>query len=219
MKERKIVKSPMSYVVKQPLSIRLVVVRINIFLPYSYTLYVCWTFILYCMRLTDRRWLGSIEKTMISEECLPSMLKLCVLLVERPMDDMNLWFFSTILKLWPNNWFSYFSRYSMFTGVIDRQSCDLVAAPRRMRVVVAVIVGARAWSTLWGSNKKGFVKSCGNNKWYYSNNNQSTWMLTTHRHNKQWTWLSYLFSTRSHIYRITNIFVGVSTPGGPWTDE
>jgi hypothetical protein len=35
------VKSPMSHVVKQSLSVRLVVVRINIFWPYSYTLYVC----------------------------------------------------------------------------------------------------------------------------------------------------------------------------------
>jgi hypothetical protein len=31
-----------------------------------------------------------MEKTMISEERLPSTLTLCVLLVERPMDDMNL---------------------------------------------------------------------------------------------------------------------------------
>jgi hypothetical protein len=39
--ERKIVKSPMSYVVKRPLTVWLVVVRINVFLPYSYTLHVC----------------------------------------------------------------------------------------------------------------------------------------------------------------------------------
>jgi hypothetical protein len=38
--ERKTVKSPMSYVVKRPLSIWLAVVRINIFLPYSYKLRV-----------------------------------------------------------------------------------------------------------------------------------------------------------------------------------
>jgi hypothetical protein len=39
--KRKIVKSPMSYVVKRLLSVWLVVVRINVFLPYSYKLYVC----------------------------------------------------------------------------------------------------------------------------------------------------------------------------------
>jgi hypothetical protein len=39
--ERKTVKSPMSYVVKRPLSVWLVVVRINVFLPYSYKLHVC----------------------------------------------------------------------------------------------------------------------------------------------------------------------------------
>jgi hypothetical protein len=88
--ERKTVKSPMSYVVKWPLSIWLVVVRINVFLPYSYTLHVCSTFILYCRRLTGRRWLGSTEKTMIGEERLPSTLKLCILLEERPMDGTNL---------------------------------------------------------------------------------------------------------------------------------
>jgi hypothetical protein len=38
--ERKTVKSPIGYVVKRPLSIWLVVVRINVFLPYSYTLHV-----------------------------------------------------------------------------------------------------------------------------------------------------------------------------------
>jgi hypothetical protein len=52
--ERKTVKSPIGYVVKRPLSIWLVVVRINVFLPYSYTLHVRWTFILYCRRLTGR---------------------------------------------------------------------------------------------------------------------------------------------------------------------
>jgi hypothetical protein len=39
--ERKTVKSPMSYVVKQSLSVWLVVVRIKVFLPYSYKLHVC----------------------------------------------------------------------------------------------------------------------------------------------------------------------------------
>jgi hypothetical protein len=39
--ERKIVKSPMSYVVKRSLSVWLVVVRINVLLPYSYKLHVC----------------------------------------------------------------------------------------------------------------------------------------------------------------------------------
>jgi hypothetical protein len=39
--ERKTVKSLMSYVVKRPLSVWLVVVRINVFLPYSYKLHVC----------------------------------------------------------------------------------------------------------------------------------------------------------------------------------
>jgi hypothetical protein len=39
--ERKIVKSPMSYVVKRSLSAWLVVVKINVFLPYSYKLHVC----------------------------------------------------------------------------------------------------------------------------------------------------------------------------------
>jgi hypothetical protein len=39
--ERKIVKSLMSYAIKLPLSVWLVVVRINVFLPYSYTLHVC----------------------------------------------------------------------------------------------------------------------------------------------------------------------------------
>jgi hypothetical protein len=37
-----------------------------------------------------KRWLGSMEKTMISTERLPSTLKLCILLEEWPMDDMNL---------------------------------------------------------------------------------------------------------------------------------
>jgi hypothetical protein len=37
----KTVKSPMSYVVKRLLRVWLVVVRINVFLPYSYTLHVC----------------------------------------------------------------------------------------------------------------------------------------------------------------------------------
>jgi hypothetical protein len=88
--ERKTVKSPMSYVVKWPLSVWLVVVRINVFLPYSYKLHVCSTFILYCRRHTGRRWLGSMEKTTISEERLPSTQKLCILLEERRMDDINL---------------------------------------------------------------------------------------------------------------------------------
>jgi hypothetical protein len=39
--ERKTVKSPMSCVVKRPLSVWLVVVMINVFLPYSYKLHVC----------------------------------------------------------------------------------------------------------------------------------------------------------------------------------
>jgi hypothetical protein len=39
--ERKTVKSLMSYVVRQSLSVWLVVVRINVFLPYSYILHVC----------------------------------------------------------------------------------------------------------------------------------------------------------------------------------
>jgi hypothetical protein len=39
--ERKTVNSPMSYVVKRPLSVWLVVVRINVLLPYSYELHVC----------------------------------------------------------------------------------------------------------------------------------------------------------------------------------
>jgi hypothetical protein len=36
--EGKILKTPKSYVVRQVLSVWLVVVRINVFLPYSYTL-------------------------------------------------------------------------------------------------------------------------------------------------------------------------------------
>jgi hypothetical protein len=39
--ERKTVKSPMSYVVKRLLSVWLVVVRINVLLPYNYKLHVC----------------------------------------------------------------------------------------------------------------------------------------------------------------------------------
>jgi hypothetical protein len=39
--ERKTVKSPMSYVVKRSLSVWLVVVTINVLLPYSYKLNVC----------------------------------------------------------------------------------------------------------------------------------------------------------------------------------
>jgi hypothetical protein len=39
--ERKTLKSPMNYVVKRTLSVWLVCVRINVFLPYSYTLHVC----------------------------------------------------------------------------------------------------------------------------------------------------------------------------------
>jgi hypothetical protein len=40
---------------------------------------------------------GSMEKTMIGEERLPSTLKLCILLEERSMDGMNLWnFFNKI---------------------------------------------------------------------------------------------------------------------------
>jgi hypothetical protein len=91
--ERKTVKSPMSYVVKRLLSVWLVVVRINVLLPYNYKLHVCWTFILYCRGLTGRRWLENVEKTTIGEERLPSTLKLCILLEERRMDDINLWIF------------------------------------------------------------------------------------------------------------------------------
>jgi hypothetical protein len=44
-----------------------------------------------------KRWLGSMEKTMIGEERLPLMQKLCILLEERHMDGMNLWnFFNKI---------------------------------------------------------------------------------------------------------------------------
>jgi hypothetical protein len=39
--ERKTVKSSRSCVVKRPLSVWSVVVRINVFLPYSYILHVC----------------------------------------------------------------------------------------------------------------------------------------------------------------------------------
>jgi hypothetical protein len=40
---------------------------------------------------------GSMEKTMIGKERLPSTLKLCILLEERSMDGMNLWnFFNKI---------------------------------------------------------------------------------------------------------------------------
>jgi hypothetical protein len=39
--ERKTMKSPMSCAVKRPLSVSLVVVRINVFLPYRYKLHVC----------------------------------------------------------------------------------------------------------------------------------------------------------------------------------
>jgi hypothetical protein len=39
--EQKTVKSPMRCVVKRSLSVWLVVVRINVFLPYSYKLHVC----------------------------------------------------------------------------------------------------------------------------------------------------------------------------------
>jgi hypothetical protein len=39
--ERKTVKSPMSYAVIRTLSVWLIVVRINVLLPYSYTLHVC----------------------------------------------------------------------------------------------------------------------------------------------------------------------------------
>jgi hypothetical protein len=37
-----------------------------------------------------RRWLESMVKTIIGEEHLPLMLKLCILLEERPTDDMDL---------------------------------------------------------------------------------------------------------------------------------
>jgi hypothetical protein len=37
-----------------------------------------------------RRWLGSMEKTTIGEERLPSTLKLCILLEERRMNGINL---------------------------------------------------------------------------------------------------------------------------------
>jgi hypothetical protein len=36
-----------------------------------------------------KRWLGSMEKTMIGEVRLPLTLKLCILLEERHMYDMN----------------------------------------------------------------------------------------------------------------------------------
>jgi hypothetical protein len=39
--ERKTGKSSLSYVVKRPLSVWLVVVRINVFLSYRYKLHVC----------------------------------------------------------------------------------------------------------------------------------------------------------------------------------
>jgi hypothetical protein len=80
----KTMKSLMSYAVKRPPSVWLVVIRTNVFLPYNYTLHVCRTFILYWRRLTGRRWLGSMKKTMIGEECLPSTLKLCILLRKGP---------------------------------------------------------------------------------------------------------------------------------------
>jgi hypothetical protein len=88
--ERKTMKSPISYIVKRPLSIWLVVVRINVFLSYSYTLHVCRIFNMYCKRFTGRRWLGSMDKTMIGEKHLSSTLKLCILLQEKPMDDIYL---------------------------------------------------------------------------------------------------------------------------------
>jgi hypothetical protein len=193
----------MSYVVKRPLSVLLVVLRINVFLPYSYKLHVCWTFILYCRRLTGRISLRSMDKTIISEERLPSTLKLCILLEERPMDSINLWFFS-----WNYDRIAIFLVFQdilCLTVWSIQRSCGLVAALCRRRVVVAAVVGALAWMTLWGSSKKGLVKSCGNNKWYFSNSNQNTWLLTTYMHNKQWTWVSYLFSTRS-IFVICNSF-------------
>jgi hypothetical protein len=37
-----------------------------------------------------RRWLESMEMTMIGVERLPSTLKLCILLEESPMDSINL---------------------------------------------------------------------------------------------------------------------------------
>jgi hypothetical protein len=109
----------MSYAVKRPPSVWLVVIRTNVFLPYSYTLHVCRTFILYCRRLMGRRWLGSMEKTMIGEECLPSTLELCILLRKGPWTTWTCEIFSIRLKLWPNNQFSCFSKYSMFTGVVN----------------------------------------------------------------------------------------------------
>jgi hypothetical protein len=40
-----------------------------------------------------------MEKTTIGEECLPSTLKLCILLEERRMDGTNFIIFSIILEL------------------------------------------------------------------------------------------------------------------------
>jgi hypothetical protein len=46
----------------------------------------------YCIvgDLRGRRWLGSMEKTMIGDKHLPLTLKFCILLEERPIDGMNL---------------------------------------------------------------------------------------------------------------------------------
>jgi hypothetical protein len=118
-------------------------------------------------RLTDKRWLVSLEKTIIGEEHLPSTLKLCILLEERLMYGMNLWNFDRIAN------FLVFQGIPCLPMWSIRRSCGLVAALRPRWVVVAPVVGARAWRRLWGSSKKGFVKSCCS-KWHSSNNNQST---------------------------------------------
>jgi hypothetical protein len=59
-----------------------------------------------------------------------------------------------------------------------------MGALRRTWVVVAVMVGARAWSRLRGIIKKGFIKRSGMSNWFSSDNNKSTWLLTPHRCNK-----------------------------------
>lgn len=86
-----------------------------------------------------------------------------------------------------------------------RRSCALMGTLRRSTIVVAAMVDTRAWSRLWGIAKKCFMMRCDNSKWHSSNNNQSTWLITTHRHNKHFWWVSQLFSTRSFICIITNI--------------
>jgi hypothetical protein len=49
--EAKIVKTLKSYTVRRPLSVCLVVVKINVFFSYNNTLYVRRTFIFHCRRL------------------------------------------------------------------------------------------------------------------------------------------------------------------------